>query len=30
VLGGAGTILGVAIITIRRPRVLAPSTKAGL
>ncbi len=30
ILGGACTILGVAIITIRRPRVIAPSTKAGL
>lgn len=30
VVGGVGTIIGVAIITIRRPRVLAPSTKAGL
>jgi len=30
VVGGVGTILGVAIIIIRRPRVLAPSTKAGL
>jgi O-acetylserine/cysteine efflux transporter len=30
IIGGVGTILGVAIITIRRPRVLAPSTKAGL
>jgi len=30
IVGGIGTILGVAIITIRRPRVLAPSTKAGL
>jgi O-acetylserine/cysteine efflux transporter len=29
-IGGMGTILGVAIITIRRPKVLAPSTKAGL
>jgi O-acetylserine/cysteine efflux transporter len=29
-IGGVGTILGVAIITIRRPKVLAPSTKAGL
>ena len=30
ILGGACTILGVAIITIRRPRVIAPSTRAGL
>ena len=29
-VGGLCTILGVAIITIRRPRVIAPSTKAGL
>lgn len=29
-IGGGCTILGVAIIVIRRPRVLAPSTKAGL
>jgi O-acetylserine/cysteine efflux transporter len=29
-IGGLCTILGVAIITIRRPRVIAPSTKAGL
>jgi O-acetylserine/cysteine efflux transporter len=30
ILGGACTILGVAIITLRRPRVIAPSTRAGL
>jgi O-acetylserine/cysteine efflux transporter len=30
IAGGAATILGVAIIVIRRPRVVAPSTKAGL
>ena len=30
VIGGLCTILGGAIITIRRPRVIAPSTKAGL
>ena len=30
VVGGLSTIIGVAIITIRRPRVLVPSTKAGL
>jgi O-acetylserine/cysteine efflux transporter len=29
-IGGLGTILGVAIIVVRRPRVVAPSTKAGL
>ena len=29
-LGGAATILGVAIIVLRRPRVIAPTTKAGL
>ena len=29
-IGGLCTIVGVAIITIRRPRVIAPSTKAGL
>lgn len=29
-IGAACTIVGVAIITIRRPRVIAPSTKAGL
>ncbi len=28
--GGACTVLGVAIIVIRRPRVLAPSTRAAL
>jgi len=30
VMGGLCTIIGVAIITIRRPRVIAPSTRAGL
>jgi len=30
VIGGLCTIIGVAIITIRRPRVIAPSTRAGL
>ena len=30
IAGGAATILGVAIIVIRRPRVIAPSTKGGL
>lgn len=30
IAGGLCTILGVAIIIIRRPRVIAPSTKAGL
>jgi O-acetylserine/cysteine efflux transporter len=29
-IGGVCTIIGVAIIIIRRPRVIAPSTKAGL
>ena len=29
-LGGAATIVGVAIIVLRRPRVIAPTTKAGL
>jgi len=29
-LGGACTVLGVAIVVIRRPRVVAPSTRAGL
>ncbi|MBX6321625.1 MAG: EamA family transporter [Rhodospirillaceae bacterium] len=29
-LGGAATIAGVAIIVLRRPRVIAPTTKAGL
>jgi O-acetylserine/cysteine efflux transporter len=29
-IGGLGTILGVAIIVVRRPRVVAASTKAGL
>jgi O-acetylserine/cysteine efflux transporter len=29
-IGGLCTIAGVAIIIIRRPRVIAPSTKAGL
>jgi O-acetylserine/cysteine efflux transporter len=29
-LGGAATIIGVAIIVLRRPRVIAPTTKAGL
>jgi O-acetylserine/cysteine efflux transporter len=29
-IGGVCTIVGVAIIIIRRPRVIAPSTKAGL
>jgi O-acetylserine/cysteine efflux transporter len=29
-IGGLCTIIGVAIITIRRPRVIAPSTRAGL
>jgi O-acetylserine/cysteine efflux transporter len=29
-LGGAATILGVAIIVLRRPRVIAPTTKAGM
>lgn len=30
IAGGAATILGVAIVVIRRPRVIAPSTKAGM
>jgi len=30
IAGGAATILGVAIVVIRRPRVVAPSTKGGL
>jgi O-acetylserine/cysteine efflux transporter len=30
IIGGLCTIVGVAIIIIRRPRVIAPSTKAGL
>jgi len=30
IIGGLCTIVGVAIIVIRRPRVIAPSTKAGL
>jgi O-acetylserine/cysteine efflux transporter len=30
IIGGVCTIVGVAIIIIRRPRVIAPSTKAGL
>jgi O-acetylserine/cysteine efflux transporter len=29
-VGSAATIVGVAIIVIRRPRVIAPSTKGGL
>jgi len=29
-IGGICTIIGVAIIVLRRPRVIAPSTKAGL
>jgi O-acetylserine/cysteine efflux transporter len=29
-IGGLCTVLGVAIVVIRRPRVVAPSTKAGL
>jgi O-acetylserine/cysteine efflux transporter len=29
-LGGGATVLGVAIIVVRRPRVVAPATKAGL
>ncbi len=29
-IGGASTIAGVAIIVIRRPRIVAPSTKGGL
>jgi hypothetical protein len=29
-VGGICTIVGVAIIILRRPRVIAPSTKAGL
>jgi O-acetylserine/cysteine efflux transporter len=28
--GGAATIIGVAIIVIRRPRMVAPATKSGL
>jgi O-acetylserine/cysteine efflux transporter len=30
IIGGLCTILGVAVVTIRRPRVIAPSTQAGL
>ena len=29
-IGSAATIAGVAIIVVRRPRVVAPSTKGGL
>jgi O-acetylserine/cysteine efflux transporter len=29
-IGGACTVVGVAIVVIRRPRVVAPSTRAGL
>jgi O-acetylserine/cysteine efflux transporter len=30
IIGGIGILIGVAIIIIRRPAVIAPSTKTGI